>query len=399
MLAQTDHAASVPSDPLADLPPEGPPTAAPSTGPKLVLDPDSDALRYPPKDPMYDVASEGDDAAGPDMLIYQVDVESLPEKPWRRPGTNMSDWFNYGFDENTWALWCQKMAAMDTTRADLAAQVPPSAMNTVFLPSGEPAPVQPNASASAFPGMFGPGGMMGMPAWPMMGMLPPQGDASQSMDASASPAIPMVPGMPPLDHDASSMPAPGDDAVRGPHTQPPGGDTDSHRPDTGRRGPRSRSGRSGGRRHGGRHDDHDGPQDGAPRYFNDRDHEAGASDALDYGGHAVDDGWRSRRQRDTSAADEAYDPDQFGSLPSQRDGPQDLPRRPEPGPVHDRGAMYDRPRDRGSDRGHDRPSRRERERARHDRRSGRGGQKRGLPDHGDDPQGYSSKRFNGGGHS
>ncbi|TVY51051.1 Pre-mRNA polyadenylation factor FIP1 [Lachnellula cervina] len=30
------------------------------------------------------------------------------EKPWRRPGTDVSDYFNYGFDEFTWALYASK---------------------------------------------------------------------------------------------------------------------------------------------------------------------------------------------------------------------------------------------------------------------------------------------------
>lgn len=34
----------------------------------------------------------------------------LPEndKPWRRPGADVSDFFNYGFDEFTWTLYAQK---------------------------------------------------------------------------------------------------------------------------------------------------------------------------------------------------------------------------------------------------------------------------------------------------
>ncbi|RDW80537.1 hypothetical protein BP5796_05235 [Coleophoma crateriformis] len=43
--------------------------------------------------------------------ITQVDIdEDLTEndKPWRRPGTDISDYFNYGFDEFTWALYASK---------------------------------------------------------------------------------------------------------------------------------------------------------------------------------------------------------------------------------------------------------------------------------------------------
>lgn len=43
--------------------------------------------------------------------ITQVNIdEDLPEndKPWRKPGTDLSDYFNYGFDEFTWALYASK---------------------------------------------------------------------------------------------------------------------------------------------------------------------------------------------------------------------------------------------------------------------------------------------------
>lgn len=34
------------------------------------------------------------------------------EKPWRKPGTDISDYFNYGFDEFTWALYAAKQEAV-----------------------------------------------------------------------------------------------------------------------------------------------------------------------------------------------------------------------------------------------------------------------------------------------
>ncbi|KAI1133813.1 Fip1-domain-containing protein [Hypoxylon sp. FL0543] len=43
--------------------------------------------------------------------ITQINIdEDLPEndKPWRKPGTDLSDYFNYGFDEFTWALYAAK---------------------------------------------------------------------------------------------------------------------------------------------------------------------------------------------------------------------------------------------------------------------------------------------------
>ncbi|XP_060772017.1 pre-mRNA 3'-end-processing factor FIP1 [Neoarius graeffei] len=34
--------------------------------------------------------------------------EELEEKPWRKPGADLSDYFNYGFNEDTWKTYCDK---------------------------------------------------------------------------------------------------------------------------------------------------------------------------------------------------------------------------------------------------------------------------------------------------
>ncbi|XP_059354799.1 pre-mRNA 3'-end-processing factor FIP1-like isoform X3 [Carassius carassius] len=40
--------------------------------------------------------------------VLKVDVESFEEKPWRKPGAELSDYFNYGFNEDTWKAYCDK---------------------------------------------------------------------------------------------------------------------------------------------------------------------------------------------------------------------------------------------------------------------------------------------------
>jgi len=40
--------------------------------------------------------------------IFEVDMDALAEKPWRRPGTDISDYFNYGFDEVSWEAYCYR---------------------------------------------------------------------------------------------------------------------------------------------------------------------------------------------------------------------------------------------------------------------------------------------------
>ncbi|ODV88992.1 hypothetical protein CANCADRAFT_45469 [Tortispora caseinolytica NRRL Y-17796] len=52
--------------------------------------------------------------------ITEVPIELLEEKPWRRPGADVSDYFNYGFDEFTWQLYCENQ---DSRRAQYDPQV------------------------------------------------------------------------------------------------------------------------------------------------------------------------------------------------------------------------------------------------------------------------------------
>ncbi|XP_068448136.1 pre-mRNA 3'-end-processing factor FIP1 isoform X2 [Clinocottus analis] len=40
--------------------------------------------------------------------VLEADVESFEEKPWRKPGADLSDYFNYGFNEDTWKAYCEK---------------------------------------------------------------------------------------------------------------------------------------------------------------------------------------------------------------------------------------------------------------------------------------------------
>ncbi|CDQ84927.1 unnamed protein product [Oncorhynchus mykiss] len=40
--------------------------------------------------------------------VLEVDIESFEEKPWRKPGSDLSDYFNYGFNEDTWKTYCEK---------------------------------------------------------------------------------------------------------------------------------------------------------------------------------------------------------------------------------------------------------------------------------------------------
>ncbi|KAI9641732.1 hypothetical protein NHQ30_009588 [Ciborinia camelliae] len=56
--------------------------------------------------PMYEPAGKP---------ITQINIDedlNENEKPWRRPGTDISDYFNYSFDEFTWALYASKQESL-----------------------------------------------------------------------------------------------------------------------------------------------------------------------------------------------------------------------------------------------------------------------------------------------
>lgn len=45
--------------------------------------------------------------------IYDVDLDSeyggpAADKPWRKPGADITDYFNFGFNETTWRMYCIK---------------------------------------------------------------------------------------------------------------------------------------------------------------------------------------------------------------------------------------------------------------------------------------------------
>ena len=42
------------------------------------------------------------------QTAVEVDMESLEDKPWRKPGADITDYFNYGFTEETWAAYCNR---------------------------------------------------------------------------------------------------------------------------------------------------------------------------------------------------------------------------------------------------------------------------------------------------
>ena len=55
--------------------------------------------------------------------ILEVDLNSLNDKPWRRPGSDLSDWFNYGFDEISWEAYCYRRKELGDLATVLKANI------------------------------------------------------------------------------------------------------------------------------------------------------------------------------------------------------------------------------------------------------------------------------------
>jgi len=70
-----------------------------------------DASKYPParapaSHPQINLDAVGTVDDGRSVL--DLDLAAMADKPWRRPGSDLSDWFNYGFDEISWEAYCYR---------------------------------------------------------------------------------------------------------------------------------------------------------------------------------------------------------------------------------------------------------------------------------------------------
>ena len=44
--------------------------------------------------------------------IIDIDMDNFEDKPWRKPGADLTDYFNFGFNENTWKAYCEKQRVL-----------------------------------------------------------------------------------------------------------------------------------------------------------------------------------------------------------------------------------------------------------------------------------------------
>ncbi|KAJ5256860.1 hypothetical protein N7478_012964 [Penicillium angulare] len=125
-------------------------------------------------------------STGKTIMATDMDTDfPTDDKPWRRPGSDISDYFNYGFDEFTWVSYCLKQQEvrkevgdqrrqMDDMQSFLGMGMPP-------MPGGPP-PGGPGAPGPGAPAMPGMPGMPDMSPDMMQQML--QGMMAQGIDPS-----------------------------------------------------------------------------------------------------------------------------------------------------------------------------------------------------------------------
>jgi pre-mRNA 3'-end-processing factor FIP1 len=134
-------------------------------------------------------------ATGKSILSTDLDTDFPTEddKPWRRPGSDITDYFNYGFDEFTWASYCLKQQELRKEVTDQKKQLEDmqAFMSMGGLPGlpgappGAPAPPGPGPA----PGGGPPGGLPVLPGIQdmspdmMQGMLASM--MAQGLDPSA----------------------------------------------------------------------------------------------------------------------------------------------------------------------------------------------------------------------
>ena len=101
-----------------------------------------------------------------EISFYSHTLTDLAEhtKPWRLPGTDQTDFFNYGFDEFTWTQYCLRQQNMASTIGNQKAETKQFEMMLTGgggMPGQAPPQAPPSAPPSAQMGMPPMG--MGMP--------------------------------------------------------------------------------------------------------------------------------------------------------------------------------------------------------------------------------------------
>ncbi|CAH2099586.1 unnamed protein product [Euphydryas editha] len=70
-----------------------------------------------------------EDLDGPGSIngvpALEFNIDTIEDKPWNKPGADISDYFNYGFNEVTWSAYCERQRRMRVNEAGVALHAGP----------------------------------------------------------------------------------------------------------------------------------------------------------------------------------------------------------------------------------------------------------------------------------
>ncbi|KAI0931636.1 hypothetical protein AcW1_001019 [Taiwanofungus camphoratus] len=128
--------------------------------------------------------------------ILEVDLSALAEKPWRRPGSDISDWFNYGFDEISWEMYCYRRREIGEVAGVLKSNV----LNFAGMPEEQLTALPPEIRTMVIAGATAM--MAGGGAGPAAGgMMPPGAGINMNGNPMLNQMMNMNPMMNPMMHD------------------------------------------------------------------------------------------------------------------------------------------------------------------------------------------------------
>lgn len=64
------------------------------------------------------------------VQAQDYNLDCLEDKPWRKPGADITDYFNYGFNEDTWRAYCERQKRMRVHESGVGL----APMNAIGLP-------------------------------------------------------------------------------------------------------------------------------------------------------------------------------------------------------------------------------------------------------------------------
>uniref|UniRef100_A0A915D0W1 Pre-mRNA 3'-end-processing factor FIP1 n=1 Tax=Ditylenchus dipsaci TaxID=166011 RepID=A0A915D0W1_9BILA len=67
--------------------------------------------------------------------IYDLDLATMEDKPWRKPGADITDYFNFGFNEDTWNQYCERQRKLRVEYSGNQEAVNKAIFSSISLPS------------------------------------------------------------------------------------------------------------------------------------------------------------------------------------------------------------------------------------------------------------------------